>query len=153
VSRRANRRGNLATEEKVKQKRYGMRTTQYDPLLLGPRAEKLLAAFFCIQSLYLGCNPIQVEGFSRSNSLLKHIIGNKNGFALQISKNVSQRLNRLRKKGNFEKSRFPQWLKPDSLQSSCVRPEGRTFQTKRSFPRHNAAGVCYVVKEGVHATP
>ena len=39
---------------KVKQKRYGKRTTQYDPTLLGPRAEKyLLAAFFAFSHCIL----------------------------------------------------------------------------------------------------
>jgi hypothetical protein len=32
-------------------------------------------------------------------------------------------------KGGFEKSSSPQRLKPDSLHSSYVRPEGRTLQT------------------------
>ena len=36
-------------------------------------------------------------------------------------------------KGGFEKSSSPQRLKPDSLHSSYVRPEGRTLQTKRVF--------------------
>jgi hypothetical protein len=38
-------------------------------------------------------------------------------------------------KGGFEKSSSPQRLKPDSLHSSYVRPEGRTLQTKRVFPQ------------------
>jgi Dolichyl-phosphate-mannose-protein mannosyltransferase len=45
------------------------------------------------------------------------------------------RLNRLRKKCDFEKRRCPQRLKPDSLHSSYVRPEGRTFQPKRVVPQ------------------
>src|SRR5882757_8630491 len=38
-------------------------------------------------------------------------------------------------KGDFEKSSSPQRLKPDSLHSSYVRPEGRTLQTERVFPQ------------------
>ena len=38
-------------------------------------------------------------------------------------------------KGGFEKRSSPQRLKPDSLHSSYVRPEGRTLQTKRVFPQ------------------
>jgi hypothetical protein len=36
-------------------------------------------------------------------------------------------------KVNFEKSRDPQGLKPGSLHSSYVRPEGRTLPTKASL--------------------
>ncbi len=38
---------------KVKQKRCGKRSSQYDPILLGPRAEKTACGFFCAQSLFL----------------------------------------------------------------------------------------------------
>ena len=51
------------------------------------------------------------------------------------------RLNRLRKNSDFEKSSRLQWLKPDSLHSSHVRPEGRTLQTKTSF-----SGACKAVR-------
>jgi hypothetical protein len=71
----------------------------------------------------------------RYSANLGELCGERDDFALQLSKSVPQRLNRLRKKGDFERNSSPQRLKPDSLHNSYVRPEGRTFQTKRGFPQ------------------
>jgi hypothetical protein len=71
----------------------------------------------------------------RYSANLGELCGERDDFALQLSKSVPQRLKRLRKKGDFERNSSPQRLKPDSLHNSYVRPEGRTFQTKRGFPQ------------------
>jgi hypothetical protein len=77
--------------------------------------------------------PTQSSGRSSSPAPAAPALSQNSRSAACIA--MKHLLSRLRKKGDFERNSSPQRLKPDSLHSSYVRPEGRTLRKKRVFPQ------------------